>query len=62
MLEDDECPRLDAKLLKNLGTIRVKCEVVTVQAQTSFDRPANPLLGETPVSEKAKKAGAHVVR
>lgn len=63
MLEDDGCSAMDAKAMNELGTIRVVCRAVEVSpGRASFKRTSTKLPGDTPVSEKAKKAGAHAAR
>ncbi|KAF8280910.1 hypothetical protein DL93DRAFT_2234702, partial [Clavulina sp. PMI_390] len=63
LAEDDESDSIDAQTLKNLGTIRVEIQAVTYQPSSpTFVARTVTLPSETPISEKAKKGGAHVTR
>ncbi|KAF8316438.1 hypothetical protein DL93DRAFT_2166270 [Clavulina sp. PMI_390] len=61
--EDDGTAPMDSQMLNDLGTIRVQIEAVTTHPST-FRMPnqAVSLPSDNPVSEKAKKAGAHAAR
>lgn len=59
--DDPNTSALNAKALNDLGTIRVQCEAVTTRA-AEYSQNSIALPGDVPVSEKAKKAGAHAAR
>ncbi|KAF8316439.1 hypothetical protein DL93DRAFT_2154848 [Clavulina sp. PMI_390] len=61
--EDDGTNNMDAKTLSDLGTIRVQIEAVTTSPSTYIPPTQSySLPSDNPVSEKAKKAGAHAAR